>query len=153
MVMSMLGLPPAPMYAERSDIENQVMHDARTMVYPEERESEVTDRVKASEEYRASLQHGDTEAAGKAKARMQELKMSEQSWKQIEKNPNLGAAERVFHRLPEKDQVRILFEARGEERAKFMKAASKAARAEVEQWIKDNPDSEVSEYGVSGNSD
>ena len=107
-----MGFAPAPSYASRDSIQNQIMHLARQYVYPAEKPfreaAQMKERGEARIAYKQAIQSKDPEKISEAAKKLAELGMSTAQIRKIQPGMEIkNAFQQLGVKVPSK-QIELL---------------------------------------------
>lgn len=128
-IMPFLGYGPAPAYASRSAIENQVTNLYTKHVAPSEKpyddEGTTQKQQQLKQRYLAAVANGDRDNAAAARKELLETGYSPKSLAKLKPG---GGTDYMFSRLPTADQQRLLSGASRADFMRFYKSSSKSTK-------------------------
>jgi len=133
-LLGFAGIARAPSSAERSAVENEIIHTWVATKAPRERTREAGQQIEAKHNYRVALLSKDQWSIDIAREQMRRLGISEDSMAAIEDHLDVSTAENLFPKLYPEDQERILRSMHQDDFSKFYDLASEDVQDKVSNF-------------------
>lgn len=131
-ILPFFGMPPAPAWTARSEIENNIINAYASKQGSRSNSRHEQESADARTEMRDAILAKDQKRIDAATARAQSLGVSELSIKNTYRTIDQTTGQRLFHNLDPEEQESILRDMKPDELAKYLPFASKAVKEKLQ---------------------